>query len=100
MSPFPLLHRAYRQSFTPGILRPRLAMARVLNAQMIEDHPGINAAMKALQTTLIRWREEVLNYFDSGLTNAVIEVILGIKSKWRGPSGRVSNLVLRGPTGF
>ncbi len=38
----------------------------------LKAHESIQP-LRALARTLSRWREEILNFFDSGLTNAVTE---------------------------
>lgn len=61
------LHTLYR---CRGRKRAERSMQHLL--LHLGEHQHI-PALKALMTTLTRWKSEILNYFDSGLTNAMTE---------------------------
>lgn len=60
------LHRLYR---TKGYNQARRALIKLTDQMARSDLPEI----KTLRRTLMRWRQEVLNYFKTGLTNARTE---------------------------
>lgn len=60
------IYRLYR---TKGFDRAAAALTRLTDAMAQSSVPEV----KTLRTTLMRWRKEVLAYFDCGLTNARTE---------------------------
>ncbi len=60
------LHRFYR---TPGYHNAAKALRNIINNMAASLLPEI----KTLRRTLIKWKEEILNYFLTGLTNARTE---------------------------
>jgi transposase len=60
------LHQLYR---TKGFLRAQRAFTNLTDRMARSALPEI----KKLRTTLMKWRKEILHYFESGLTNAKTE---------------------------
>jgi transposase len=60
------LHRLYR---TPGYHNAAKALRKLTDQMAWSDLPEI----KTLRRTLMKWREEILNYFLTGITNARTE---------------------------
>lgn len=65
-----MLHTLYRSR---GFLRAYQSYRRLISFLKRSSHPKL----KTLQKTLERWRDEILNYFDFQVTNAVTEAING-----------------------
>ena len=60
------LHKFYR---TYGYMKAYRAYKRMMDEMSVSFLPEI----QTLRKTLLKWKEEVLNYFESGLTNARLE---------------------------
>lgn len=60
------LHKLYR---TKGFLKAHRAFTRLTDQMALSAIPEI----KRVRTTLLKWRKEIMHYFESGLTNAKTE---------------------------
>lgn len=60
------LHKLYR---TKGVRRASRALINLTDQMALSQLPEI----KKLRKTLMKWRTEILNYFETGLTNARVE---------------------------
>jgi transposase len=60
------LHRVYR---CKGYRRARMSLIKLLDTMALSKLPEV----KSLRATLLKWQKEILNYFESRLTNARTE---------------------------
>ena len=60
------IHRLYRMK---GYHKAAFALTRICDAFALSKIKAI----QTLRRTLMKWREEILNYFKTGLTNARVE---------------------------